>query len=211
MNARYRLARRALAAAMSTIAFSLAAAGYAQAATLVVTSNADTAGGTCGATCTLRQALTVANASAAADTINFAIPMPVKGTITIAPASALPTITQPVTINGYSQSGTGANTIAEGASNARIRIRLSGTAAGGVALGVCGSNTTIRGLSITGYAVGVGVGSTSAGTLCGTPPSNVTVAGNFIGLQPNGSVAGNSDGIGVAGGSSVFVGGAAAA
>ncbi len=60
------------------------------AATLVVTSNADTAGSTCGAVCTLRQAITAANATAAADTINVAITLPPRGETLIRPATQLP-------------------------------------------------------------------------------------------------------------------------
>lgn len=49
------------------------AAPAVPAATFVVTSSADTAGSSCAAVCTLRQAITAANATAAADTINFDI------------------------------------------------------------------------------------------------------------------------------------------
>src|SRR5215213_10370886 len=56
--------------------------------------------------CTLRAALNEANYTSGADTINFAIPG--SGVKTIAPESELPTITEAVTINGYSQPGASA-------------------------------------------------------------------------------------------------------
>src|SRR5215207_1111122 len=58
--------------------------------------------------CTLRAAIQEANATAAADLIRFRIPGP--GVQTIAPASALPFVTQSVTIDGYTQPGSSPNT-----------------------------------------------------------------------------------------------------
>lgn len=146
------------------------------AATLVVTSAADTAGSTCASVCTLRQAITAANATAALDTINFAITVPIRGEILIAPATALPTITQPLTINGYSQSGTRVNDHPE-ASNAILRIRLDGAAVDNSdGLRVCAPNVTIRGLAVTRFEFrGIFVDGS-----CGA--SATQVHGNFIGL-----------------------------
>jgi CSLREA domain-containing protein len=73
----------------------------AAALTLTVTKTADTNDGACDADCSLREAIVAANAAAGADTIAFNIPG--AGPHTIAPASALPTITQPLTIDGFSQ------------------------------------------------------------------------------------------------------------
>ena len=53
-----------------------------------------------------------ANATTGADTIDFAIPG--TGVKTIAPDSALPVITEAVSINGYSQPGATPNTLAKG-------------------------------------------------------------------------------------------------
>jgi CSLREA domain-containing protein len=75
-----------------------------------------------GNQCTLRAAIQEANANNNAptvvDLIRFNIPdnpnvsgLEVK---TISPASALPTVTETVTINGYTQSGASANTLATG-------------------------------------------------------------------------------------------------
>src|SRR5947207_10629491 len=51
----------------------------------------------------LRQAITDANADAIADTISFSIPG--SGVHTITPTSALPLITNPLTIDGSTQPG----------------------------------------------------------------------------------------------------------
>ena len=69
----------------------------ASADTYTVTSNADSGPGT------LRQAILDANAHPGADTIEFDIAG--SGVHTISPASALPAITDAVTIDGYSQPG----------------------------------------------------------------------------------------------------------
>jgi fibronectin-binding autotransporter adhesin len=70
----------------------------AQAATFIVTSTADTDGSTCGSPCTLRQAINAANASMGADTINF------NFSDTVALGSALPVITDTLTIDGTGRS-----------------------------------------------------------------------------------------------------------
>ena len=90
------------------------------AATFVVDSTGDggdsnAGNGTCddgGGNCTLRAAIEEANAWAGADVINFTVAG--GGPHTIAPGSALPTITDQVTIDGYTQTGASANTQAVG-------------------------------------------------------------------------------------------------
>ena len=68
-------------------------------AALVVNSTADTDGSTCGATCTLRQAINAANGAAGADTIAFdATAFNVAKTITV--NSALPALSADVSITG---------------------------------------------------------------------------------------------------------------
>ena len=79
-------------------------------------------GGAMEAECTLRAAIEQANYTPGADIINFAIPG--SGVKTVAPESALPTITGPVTINGYSQPGAQPNQKAVG-SDAVLKIELS--------------------------------------------------------------------------------------
>ena len=60
----------------------------------------------------LRQAILDANGNAGLDTIAFNIPG--AGVHTISPATALPTITDPVVIDGYSQPGASPNTDPDG-------------------------------------------------------------------------------------------------
>jgi hypothetical protein len=93
------------------------------AATFTVTSTADAGPGT------LRQAITDANAAGGADTIEFNIVG--AGVHTIVPASALPQITGPVTIDGYTQPGATANTNGpELGTNAQLMIEIDGTNTG---------------------------------------------------------------------------------
>lgn len=198
---------------MRALAFILAGfAPVALGATFVVTTASDLSGNSCTATCSLRQAMNAANLTAAADTINFAIPTPARGTITLSPANPLPSINQPVTINGYSQGGALANTAATG-SNARIRIRIDGSGLGPnlSALGVCVNDVTIRGLSITGFGGrGIDVGGIGDGTPCAVSPNATTIAGNFVGLQPSGIADGNAaGGVFVTRGTNIHIGGAA--
>ena len=65
-------------------------------ATFTVTKTADTNDGTCDADCSLREAITAANASAGLDIIEFSIG---TGVATITPLSALPVILDPVVID----------------------------------------------------------------------------------------------------------------
>ena len=90
---------------------------------LVVTNTNDGGNGS------LRAAIIFANShanGASPDVISFAIPG--GGVQTISPVTALPDITDPVTIDGYTQTGASANTLATG-NNAKILIQLSGASA----------------------------------------------------------------------------------
>ncbi len=84
----------------SIVLAALLVTAAARAATYTVTSTADSGAGS------LRQAITDANGNPGADTINFNIVG--SGVHTIAPATALPNLTDAVTINGYSQPGASA-------------------------------------------------------------------------------------------------------
>ncbi|MES2353945.1 MAG: DUF4347 domain-containing protein [Pseudomonadota bacterium] len=132
-------------------------------ATFAVTVTSDAGAGS------FRQAILDANANAGADTISFNI----GGLATIASTSALPNITDTVSIDGTTQPGFSSTPIVE----------LSGNSAGatdGLVLTAGASNSTIRGLIINGF--------TFAGiSLQGT--SNVTIQGNYIGIDFTGSVA----------------------
>lgn len=198
--------RRALALTFSmamicVLLLGLQAAKPAQAAgtTFTVNSTADPGDGTCDATeCTLREAITAANATSAADTIKFDILG--SGVQTISPGSALPPITHPVTIDGYTQPGTSPNTQVQG-TNAVLMIELDGTNVGltgsGLQLnsglnGADASNSVIRGLVINhGFFFGIFLNG----------GKGYRVEGNFIGTDPSGTTAeGNGDGVSIDGG-----------
>ena len=165
-------------------------------ATITVDSTADTVDNE--GLCTLREAITAANTDTAsgaagecvagggADTISFNIPgasCP-SGVCTIAPTSSLPTITQPVTIDGYTQPGATANTLAVG-NNAVLRIELSGQSAPSFTdgLNITAGGTTVRGLAINRFSSGSGIQLTGAGA------TGNTITGNFIGTNAEGTEA----------------------
>jgi uncharacterized repeat protein (TIGR01451 family) len=131
----------------------------------------------CGGICTLRGAINDANSNPGADTINFNIPG--FGLQTIAPGGALPDITGPVDINGYSQPGSSANTSAVG-DNAVLNIQLRGNTGPCIfcnGLTITGSNVTVRGLVIRNF--------NRNGVLI--TGSNNEVQGNFIGTNSSGT------------------------
>ena len=135
----------------------------------------------------LRQAMLNANLSNSAppDTIKFKIPG--TGPFLIAPLSALPTITHPTIIDGYTQAGSSANTLAQG-DNAVIMIQINGLSAGfpnGIAISAGGS--TVRGLSITEFSSGILLtgsgGDLVTGNFIGTDPTGEAAFSNFVGLE----------------------------
>lgn len=149
---------------------------------LVVTKTADTDDGFCTLTdCSLREAISNANANADASTINFAIPG--AGVQTISPTSALPTITQPVTINGYSQPLATANTLAA-SDNAVLLIELDGTSAGAISngLNITGGASTIKGLIINRF------GGVTSGFGIALHSNGHTISGNFLGTDATGLI-----------------------
>lgn len=163
----------------------------AQAAPFTVTNTGDSGSGS------LRQAILDANANAGSDTINFNIPG--GGIKTITPAGALPEITEGVTIDGYSQPGATANTLAVG-NDAVILIELDlVNDANLFGLRVTGGATTIRGLAINrgGQAItleGTG-GSNVEGCFIGTDPGGTQDLGNATGVYvgaPNSTIGGTS-------------------
>jgi hypothetical protein len=136
----------------------------------------------------LRQAILDANGAAGADAIEFDIPG--GGVHTISPASELPAITEELTINGYTQTGASANTLANG-SDAVLLIELDGTNAGVGSRGLIidSSDVTVRGLVINRFAFGI---QASAGT------ANHVIAGNFFGTNAAGTAsAGGFQGVGI--------------
>ena len=162
--------------------FALFSISTVAADTYTVTNTNDSGAGS------LRQAIIDANGHSGPDNISFNIPG--SGVRTITPAGELPVITSPVTIDGYTQPGSSANTLV-GGDNAVVLIELNGTNAGsgisGLTLGSGSAGSTIRGLAINRFtANGIVVQSNSN-----------TISGNFIGTNASGTGAlGNSlDGI----------------
>ena len=160
------------------------------------------AGGEPEVECTLRAAMEQANYTAGADTINFAIPG--SGVKTIAPTSQLPTITGPVSINGYSQPGAQPNTKAVG-SDAVLKIELSGAQFPGSGLVIGAANSTVKGLVINNWTY-VGI------RIDGSGATGSRVTGNYLGTDASGTQKlGNGQGIRVYYGSNNTIGGTTAA
>src|SRR3954469_4743365 len=144
---------RSMVLAMLVAAAWLAAAPPASAAPLVVNSTADTTDGMCNLSpnCTLREAILVANATAAKDNITFNIG---SGTpaieVGLSGGGALPAITHPVSIDGSSGGAT--------------RVELAGDAAGSDANGltISGGDSTLSDLVIDGFD-GIGIRIETAG------------------------------------------------
>src|SRR5690242_15700472 len=119
----------------------LLAAASAAANTYTITSTADSGAGS------LRQAILDANANPGADTIAFNIVG--SGVHTISPSTPLDPITDAVTIDGYTQPGSSANTNPVGQPlDTVLRIEIDGTNAPGNGLLVKAQNVTIKGLAI---------------------------------------------------------------
>ena len=134
---------------------------------LSVTTTADSGPGS------LRQAILDSNAAAGGtNTIDFDIPG--QGVQTIAPASPLPAIADPVLIDGYSQPGYDGTPM----------IELSGSQAGpSDGLLIAGPDVTVRGLDINSFSQGAGI------ELSGTAATGDWIDGNFLGTDPTGTQA----------------------
>jgi hypothetical protein len=143
---------------LAALSCALAEGRSAAAATTVVTGGADTLAD--DAVYTLREAILAANADTASgatagqcaagspllavDRIHFAIPG--AGVRTIALGSPLPAITEAVVVDGYTQPGAHANTLA-GGDDAVLLIELDGTSAGSTGFDglVLAGGCTVRG------------------------------------------------------------------
>ena len=132
----------------------------AEAATITVTDTGDMIA--VDGLVTLREAITSANNNAnvnsdvvamgayGTDTIKFNIAG--AGVHTIAPTIALPTITDPVTIDGYTQPGSAANTQTIDGDDAVLLIELNGANAGAAnGFTITAGSSTVRGLVINGF------------------------------------------------------------
>lgn len=112
---------------------------------IVVDNTADSGSGS------LREAILSANGTAGVDQILFAIPGP--GPHVIQPVTPLPTITAPVIVEGYSQTGSSVNTALGGvAGTAVVAVRIDGSTAGGVGLDIAADGCVVRGLSIYDFS-----------------------------------------------------------
>ncbi len=116
----------------------------------------------------------------------------------IQPATSLPNLTEAVSINGYSQPGASANTLASG-NNAMLRIEIDGThMADGLHLD--GDNVSISGLIINrastrGIVVGGSGSHTIEGNFIGTDATGTMALGNNIGIRvqsPNNTIGGTT-------------------
>ncbi len=174
----------------ASLALSLLIASGALASTITVNSVADTIGD--DGACTLREAIIAANTDTASgvsagecaagevaptvDTIAFAIPG--AGVHTISPLSALPMITQPVTIDGYTQPGSSPNTNPTTMGlNAVITIELRGMVNDG--LNIQADNCTVKGLVINSFP----------GNALDVFSNGNVITGNFIGTNTAGTAA----------------------
>ncbi|WP_228551920.1 NosD domain-containing protein [Mumia zhuanghuii] len=98
--------------------------------------------------------------------------------MTISPTSELPQITEPVTIDGFTQPGAGSTPI----------VHLAGdtVGAGGDGLRLAGGTSSVSGLVLTRFEVGIFI----------SGPGGNLVTGNYVGIAADGTTArGNSFGI----------------
>jgi CSLREA domain-containing protein len=170
-----------------SICIALCLAGAARAATFTVTSTADGTG-TCPSAdnCTLREALTDANAAGGSNVIAFDIAGAGVHTITL--ASLLPTITGSLLIDGYTQPGSQPNTLTpeEGGLDTVLAIEIVGTGSYGFLIQP-NALLTVQGLALNhfGDAINGNGGNPDA--------SHLYVYGNFIGTKVDGTA---FDGVG---------------
>jgi Tol biopolymer transport system component len=190
-------------------AFDFTADWQPLAGNFTVTSASDPGDGLCNADCTLQEAITASNGIAGSKMNNIRFNIPGTGVHTINPQTPLPQITRPVTIDGYTQPGASPNTAAKG-TNAALKIELDGQDSTGPAesphgLFIDSSNVVVRGLVVNRFH-NEGIEVTNHGE------TNVTLAGNFVGTDPSGTIdLGNEgDGIGF-GASNSAVGGSSVA
>ncbi len=142
----------------------------------------------------LRQAITDANASSITPfPIGFFIAS--SGVQTISPATALPTISHTVLIDGYTEPGSSVNSSST-TDNAVLTMSLDGL--GTVqsdGLLFTSSNNTVRGLAISGFTFTSG--SNQFGQVHFSSGTNNLVTGNFLGIRPDGTVASGGEANGV--------------
>jgi CSLREA domain-containing protein len=208
----------ALLMAAGLLLLAAAKPAYATPATFTVNTASDTSAANDGACqsrsifiprgdCTLREAINAANSNsnpADTDLIRFSIPTNGPHTIFVGSGSpslgALPAISQPVTINGYTEPGATPNTATDASTNAVLMIVLSGQNApsgssnGVRGLVITGGGTTIKGLVVNNFKLsnrglnGEGISVRS---------DNNVIEGNFVGTDVNGTADQGNQGIGI--------------
>jgi hypothetical protein len=136
----------------------------------------------------LSEAITAANSQPGADTIAFDIPGSGEHVISVGD-TGLPEVTDPVTIDGYTQPGAKANSLAVG-DDAIILIRIDGSDTGDTphdGLVISAGNSCVRGLALTGFPT-VFNGITGETLFVGKAiilqgEGNNCIEGNFIGIS----------------------------
>jgi CSLREA domain-containing protein len=157
-----------LVSAIALVGAPLAAPARA-ATTFTVNSADDVDDGACDAThCSLREAISAANANPGVDTIAFQI----SGAPIIKPTTPLPTISDPVVLDGTTQGGFVGSPIVE--------IDGSNAGSGASGLHITAGGSTVRGLVINSFAAN--------GILISSAGGN-TVVGSFIGTDVAGTTA----------------------
>jgi hypothetical protein len=177
--------RRSLAGLLFAI-LCAASARPAPAATFVVTNTSTSGAGS------LAKAIADANLTTDPDVIHFDINS-MTPVLTI--GGLLPAITQPLTIDGYSQPGSFPNSAENDTNNAVLRIEIDASAVpvSGAALDIQGEDATIRGIAIKNIpvkAIGIEVGAASfakiEGCFIGTGASGLADASNGSGIVVRG-------------------------
>ncbi|MEP7132399.1 MAG: hypothetical protein ABI914_04495 [Acidobacteriota bacterium] len=192
--------RRRILAPLLTIACAAAATGIARAATITVTTTSDVVA--VDGAVSFREAYNSINAGASAnadvvpagaygvsDTIAFNITGGCAVPCKITASTFYAVMSKPIVIDGYTQPGSSANTLAVG-DNAVIKIEIDGNSLGFSLFFFQGAGTTVRGLNIHGVTGGAAiVFLASAG--------GSVVQGCFIGTNPAGTAAAAPTGVAV--------------
>ncbi|CAA9268118.1 MAG: hypothetical protein AVDCRST_MAG42-3099 [uncultured Chthoniobacterales bacterium] len=163
------------------------------AATFTVTNTSDSGSGS------LRDAINKANAESSENPHRIEFALAGTGVRTIALATPLPALDRPAVIDGYTQPGAAPSNSAS-SSNAVLLVELSGASAAvpiGVGIDIDGELSTVAGLVINGFGIGVRARG-----------SENTVRGNFIGTNASGTEARpNATGVLIDGGNRNIIGG----
>ncbi len=173
------------------------------AATFVVDTTSDSALGACSAAiaedCSLRGAIAAANLTPAADIINFAIPQSDAGFQAatahwrFAPATELPFISNPLTIDGFTQTGAAPSSHLPLAPIGHVlKIELRGASMSNFNCLLAGGSLTLRGLAINNcnqaiflFDSGIHV---IEGNYLGTDITGTSTVANRVGVALGGDV-----------------------